>query len=74
MVSILTLKLPDKLQPYGLYVYYVVNICDFGMLRVKQVSDWCPQIETTLYADKSDIITDWLLTFYDCCKMFTYLE
>ena len=31
----LTLKLPDKLQPYGLYVYYVVHICDFGMLRVK---------------------------------------
>ena len=30
----LTLKLPDKLQPYGLYVYYVVHICDFGMLRV----------------------------------------
>ena len=31
----LTLKLPDKLQPYGIYVYYVVHICDFGMLRVK---------------------------------------
>ena len=31
---LLTLKLPDKLQPYGLYVYYVVHICDFGMLRV----------------------------------------
>ena len=31
----LTLKLPHKLQPYGLYVYYVVHICDFGMLRVK---------------------------------------
>ena len=31
----LTLKLPAKLQPYGLYVYYVVHICDFGMLRVK---------------------------------------
>ena len=30
----LTFKLPDKLQPYGLYVYYVVHICDFGMLRV----------------------------------------
>ena len=30
----LTLKLPDKLQPYGLYVYYVVHICNFGMLRV----------------------------------------
>ena len=34
----LTLKLPDKLQPYGLYVYYVVHICDVGMLRVKDVS------------------------------------
>ena len=32
----LTLKLPEKLQLYGLYVYYVVHICDFGMLRVKQ--------------------------------------
>ena len=29
------IKLPDKLQPYGLYVYYVVHICDLGMLRVK---------------------------------------
>ena len=37
----LTLKLPDKLQPYGLYVYYVVHICDFGMLRVKcGLQDW----------------------------------
>ena len=31
----LTLKKPEKLQLYGLYVYYVVHICDFGMLRVK---------------------------------------
>ena len=29
----LTLKVPEKLQLYGLYVYYVVHICDFGMLR-----------------------------------------
>ena len=34
----LTLKLPDKLQPYGHYVYYVVHICDFGMLRVKAIT------------------------------------
>ena len=27
--------MPEKLQLYGLYVYYVVHICDFGMLRVK---------------------------------------
>ena len=27
--------MPEKLQHYGLYVYYVVHICDFGMLRVK---------------------------------------
>ena len=40
----LTLKLPDKLQPYGLYVYYVVHICDFGMLRVKQPSSISPRI------------------------------
>ena len=31
----LTLKVPEKLKLYGLYVYYVVHICDFGMLRVK---------------------------------------
>ena len=31
----LTLKVPGKLQLYGLYVYYVVHICDLGMLRVK---------------------------------------
>ena len=30
----LTLKAPEKLQLYGFYVYYVVHICDFGMLRV----------------------------------------
>ena len=37
----LTLKLPDKLQPYVhvLYVYYVVHICDFGMLRVKCIQE-----------------------------------
>ena len=34
----LTLKVPEKLQLYGLYVHYVVHICDFGMLRVKV---WC---------------------------------
>ena len=34
-IRIWTLKLPDKLQPYGLYVNYVVHICDFGMWRVK---------------------------------------
>ena len=32
---VLTLKAPEKSQLYGLYVYYVVHICDFGMLRVK---------------------------------------
>ena len=31
----LTLKAQEKLQLYRLYVYYVVHICDFGMLRVK---------------------------------------
>ena len=34
----LTLKLPEKLQLHGLYVYYVVHICDFGMLSVKGFS------------------------------------
>ena len=32
----LTLKVPEKLLLYGLYVYYVVHICDFGMLRIKK--------------------------------------
>ena len=35
---VLTLKVPEKLQLYGLNVYYVVHICDFGMLRVKRTS------------------------------------
>ena len=30
----LTLKVPEKLHVYGLYVHYVVHICDFDMLRV----------------------------------------
>ena len=30
----LTLKAPEKSHLYGLYVYYVVHICNFGMLRV----------------------------------------
>ena len=33
--STLTLKLPDKLQPYGLYVYYVVHICDVELIRLR---------------------------------------
>ena len=33
----LTLKVPENLQLYGLYVYYVVHICGFGMLRVTTV-------------------------------------
>ena len=36
--SLLTLKVPEKLQLYGLYVYCVVHICDFGMLRVNELS------------------------------------
>ena len=35
----LTLKVPEKLQLYGLYVYYVVHICDCGMLRVNVTVD-----------------------------------
>ena len=34
---LLTLKVPEKLLLYGLYVYYVVHICDFGMLRVNDM-------------------------------------
>ena len=37
----LTLKVPEKLQLYGLYVYYVVHICDFGMLRVNVEKGKC---------------------------------
>ena len=36
-MSCLTLKVPEKLPLYGLYVYCVVHICDFGMLRVNDV-------------------------------------
>ena len=36
-MAALTLTVPEKLQLYGLYVYYVVHICDFGMLRVNTV-------------------------------------
>ena len=28
-------KVSEKLPLYGLYVYYVVHICDFDMLRGK---------------------------------------
>ena len=28
--------MPEKLPLCGLYVHYVVHICDFGMLRVKK--------------------------------------
>ena len=28
--------MPEKLPLYGIYVYYVVHICDFGMLRVNK--------------------------------------
>ena len=38
-IKFLTLKVPEKLQLYGLYVYYVVHICDFGMLRVTGLND-----------------------------------
>ena len=36
ILLLLTLKVPEKLQLYELYVYYMVHICDFGMLRVKE--------------------------------------
>ena len=31
----LTLNVPEELDLYGLCVYYVVHICDFGTVRVK---------------------------------------
>ena len=40
MKGLLTLKVPEKLQLYGLYVYYVVHTCDVGMLRVNQLVDF----------------------------------
>ena len=54
----LTLKVPEKLQLYGLYVYYVVHICDFGMLRVN-VSVGNP-------LDLSFLARDFLLCLF-CC-------
>ena len=32
--------MPEKLPLYGLNVYYVVHICDFGMLRVNGRFTW----------------------------------
>ena len=32
--------MPEELDLYGLCVYYVVHICDFGMLRVKDNVDY----------------------------------
>ena len=29
--------MPEKTELYGLCVYYVVQICDFGMLRVNEI-------------------------------------
>merc|ERR1712074_438455 len=43
LLQSLTLKVPEKLQLYGLYVYYVVHICDSGMLRVNEVVFSCNQ-------------------------------
>ena len=34
----LTLNVPEELHLYGLCVYYVVHICDFGMLRVNLIA------------------------------------
>ena len=36
--TILTLKVPENVQLYGLYVCYVVHICNFGMLRVNAIA------------------------------------
>ena len=41
-IWILTLKVPEKLQLYGLYVYYVVHICDFGMNQTGGVESTPP--------------------------------
>ena len=37
----LTLNMPEELHFYGLCVYYVVQICDFGMLRVNNSRPEC---------------------------------
>ena len=36
--SSLTLNMPEDLNLYGLYVYYLVQICDFGTLRVNDIN------------------------------------
>ena len=36
---VLTLNLPGELNLCGLCVYYVVHICDFGVLRVKKTAE-----------------------------------
>ena len=47
--STLTLRVPENLQLYGLYVHYVVHVCDFGLLRVEQwVIQWKLDITRSL--------------------------
>ena len=50
----LTPKLPEKLQLYGLYVYYGVHICNYGMLRVNDfwtIDSYFINITISFYQD-----------------------
>ena len=69
----LTLKVPEKLQLYGLYVYYVVHICDIGMLRVNieiQVLIW---IELHCCFGANIHGYDGILCAHICSKLFNDL-
>ena len=56
LICLLTLKVPEKLLLYGLYVHYVVHICDFGMLRVKLILS---SFEVILWSLVQDCCTFW---------------
>ena len=58
--SILTLKVPENLNLFGLYVYCLVQICDFGMLRVKCVGEG----KDSLLSKKKQTKKTWTLYIY----------
>ena len=61
--TLLTLKVPEKLQLYGLYVYCLVHICDFGMLRVKAQMSLA-----------SIVMVSWFTRNYCACAPMLYIS
>ena len=62
---VLTLKLPDKLQLYGLYVYYVLHICNFGMLRVKAFKNGFIELSISMLGHDHFVLWIYLLSIFD---------